>query len=96
MDQIDVWLRSYRRDQLLVLISEEFYADPAAAVVKVTEFLGLPLPRPQALDSYEKHNLASYPSLESNIREELAKFYRPHNRRLYEFLGRDVGWESGD
>jgi hypothetical protein len=30
----------------------------------------------------------------SNVREELVEFYRPHNRRLAEFLGQDPGWET--
>jgi hypothetical protein len=25
---------------------------------------------------------------------ELGAFYEPHNRRLYEFLGRDLGWDQ--
>jgi hypothetical protein len=26
------------------------------------------------------------------VREELRSFYAPHNRRLFELLGDDLGW----
>jgi hypothetical protein len=27
-------------------------------------------------------------------RLELARYYEPHNRRLYELVGRDLGWTA--
>ncbi len=28
------------------------------------------------------------------VEQELREFYRPHNRELYELLGRDFGWPA--
>ena len=92
MDQLETWLAHFPRKQLLVLISEEFYANPDAAVAQVAKFLSLtPMPERSA-DDYEKHNLASYPEIAPPVREELARFYAPHNERLARFLGRDLPW----
>jgi hypothetical protein len=91
-DQLEQWLRFFKREQMLVLISEEFYADPARSLRQVTDFLVLPPLPPLPADAYEKHNLASYGSMNPALGGELADFYAPHNARLAEFLGRDLGW----
>jgi hypothetical protein len=36
MDQIENWLRCFRREQLLILLSEQFYADPSTELRRVT------------------------------------------------------------
>jgi hypothetical protein len=36
----------------------------------------------------------TYPSpMSSATRERLVEHFRPHNRRLEQLLGRDVGWD---
>lgn len=92
MEQVEAWLRHYPRERLLVLISEEFYADPGREVKRVTDFLGIPpvaLPRSEEL---EKFNQFPYDGMRPETRAELAAYFRPHNARLAEFLGRDPGW----
>jgi len=32
--------------------------------------------------------------LEGEIEERLRAFFLPYNRRLYELVGRDLGWEK--
>jgi hypothetical protein len=88
-DQLELWSHDFRRDRLLVLRSEDFYQDPAATVTQVLDFLGLPAWRS---DHYEKYNLAHYTEMGAATRRKLASFYRPHNERLYAFLGRDLEW----
>lgn len=93
MDQIEVWLEKFRREQLLVLISEDFYADPSRALQEVTNFLGLPaLPKREPTD-FEKFNHADYSQMPAKVRAQLVEFFRPHNRRLAAFLGRNPGWD---
>eukprot|EP01138_Halocafeteria_seosinensis_P011296 gb/GECG01011539.1/.p1 GENE.gb/GECG01011539.1/~~gb/GECG01011539.1/.p1 ORF type:complete len:642 (+),score=57.98 gb/GECG01011539.1/:1-1926(+) len=36
---------------------------------------------------------SEYSPMPSDIEERLTAFYTPHNRELYEFLGRDLGWK---
>jgi hypothetical protein len=94
MDQLEQWLPHFPRESFLFLLSERFYADPSTALGQVTDFLQLPPMPPQGAASYEKHNLASYAGMPPAVRQELAEYYQPHNTRLAEFLGEELGWES--
>jgi hypothetical protein len=92
LEQLEHWLRFFPRQQLLILQSESFYADPAQSLRSVTDFLELPPVPPQTPKDYEKHNLASYDAMPAQVRAELTAFYAPHNARLARFLGYDPGW----
>lgn len=88
--QLGRLLRWYPREQLLVLRSEDVFADPAAVHAEVQRFLGLPVTR---LDAYENPNPRTGSArIDAGTRERLAAFYRPEVERLEQLLGRDLGW----
>lgn len=90
LPQVRNWLRSFPAEQLLVLRSEDMYADPQDVVDQVTDFLGVdrhPLPTTQTFNA--SHQKSSVPE---PVRSELAAFYAPHNAALEEFLGRPLHW----
>ena len=92
LPQVRNWLRSFPAEQLLVLRSEDMYADPQAVVDQVTDFLGLGRHRlPTTRTFNASHHKSSVPE---PVRSELAAFYAPHNAALEEFLGRPMGWTS--
>jgi len=88
-EQLEGVLAAYARDQLLVLPSEELFRRPAEAVGRIAAFLGLP---PAAVDVSQRHGAGSYEPPPPALRGRLAEFFRPHNRRLYDLLGQDLGW----
>ena len=90
VDQVERWTTLFGSDQLLVLKSEDFYSDPASTLMQVCEFLDLP---PSQLSTYRQYNLARYTPMQASTRERLISYFDGHNQRLYEFLGRDLGWE---
>jgi hypothetical protein len=80
----------FPRGQVLVLSSDEFFTDPDATVKKCFSFLGV---RMLSLKEYRKFNPGGRKKeMGQEAREKLERFYRPHNKRLYELLGRDFGW----
>ena len=96
--------RHFGREQLLVQKSEDFYADAWPVVRAVLEFAGLP-----ALDEVQQavargganHNSGSKwggkdykAKLQPLERKLLHDYYAPHNKELYELIGRDMGWEA--
>jgi Sulfotransferase domain len=90
VDQLQNWRRSFPEEQLLVLKSEDLFADPAAIVGRTLNFLGLSsLER----EEYSKDNKGSYPGIDPATRRWLVDYFRPYNDRLYDFLGRDFGWK---
>jgi hypothetical protein len=88
-EQLDRWLAVFPREQLLVLPSDDLGSDPARAHAKVLEFLGAP---PQRLDSYPRVYEREYEPMRPETRERLVAEFEEPNRRLYELLGRDLGW----
>jgi len=78
------------RDKLLVLISEEMFADPVAATATALEFVGA---TPHAIDTVGDNDMAfvSEP-MEDETEETLRKAFAEPNAELAEFLRRDLPW----
>lgn len=91
LEQLERWLALFPRNQLLVLSSSDLRHDPAAIVVQAAGFLGLP-GAPTAVAQYPIRNTRRYAPMLPETREQLARVFDEPNRRLYEFLGRDLGW----
>jgi hypothetical protein len=90
-EQLTRWLEGFRRDQLLVLLSEDFYADPSRTVNRVFEFIGLP-PARVAVGRFNFH--PGDPML-PETRERLLEHFRPYNKELTELLDTDFSrWGS--
>jgi hypothetical protein len=88
-DQLTPWKTLFREDQLLVLKSEDLFVAPEAVLNKVFPFLGLPnLPQ----GSYKAFNSNPSYKIPPAVRQVLTELYRPHNERLRDLLGYDMGW----
>src|SRR5712691_9360898 len=88
-EQLERWLASFPRDQLLVLTSEELWADPEFAMRSVTRFLGVPGRR---LAAYPRQSVGAHGPMTPQARERLARVFEPENRRLEVLLGRALDW----
>ena len=81
---------SFREEQILVLKSEDFFERPKETLKVVLNFLGLPDWEPEAWEIRKKGRYER--GMDPATRRRLEEYFEPHNRRLYEFLGRDLGW----
>jgi hypothetical protein len=88
--QLERWLEHFDRDRMLVLSAEKLFADPAGVVRDTQEFLGLGLEAPADLSA---KNARSYAPIAPRTRDALRESFAPDNRRLYELVGRDFGWD---
>ena len=89
--QLEGWLGHYSRDQVLILLSEDFYRDPAAVYSVVTHFLGLPSMSCAA----PRSGTTSRPRACHRVAQrQLTEFFAPHNERLSRYLGQDLGWAT--
>jgi Sulfotransferase domain len=88
-EQLERWLAVFPREQLLVVPSEELLAKPEAAHARVLDFLRA---RPHRLDSYPRVFERRYEPMAPQTRARLTAGFEQPNRRLYELLGRDLGW----
>lgn len=89
-DQIMRWRAHFPENQILVVGSEDLYADPRRTLAGVLGFLGLPAWEPGPVRRPRKKRAAA--PMNPATRERLDAFFSPHNRRLYSLLGRDFGW----
>ncbi|CAM9593351.1 unnamed protein product [Laminaria digitata] len=107
-DQLERWFRVFDRSQIMVVDSSELFKDFTAVVTAVAEFAGLPEHHFNYDSSHEfkgagcdtrKHHrgldyFADGGRYEKMIEEAelFREWYRPHNERLYELLGREPMW----
>jgi hypothetical protein len=90
-EQLERWYALFDASQFHVLTLEELSARPGETLDRVHDFLGLPAYRP---DDLKPLHTASYSSLSPDTRAQLREYFRPHNARLYELVGRDLGWDQ--
>ena len=100
VDQLQNWLRTYPREQMLILRSEDLYSDPAAVVQQAFAFLGVSTGKHATeFKNYRRPSKNGYrnkvipPKLDPALRNYLVEFFRPHNARLYDFLGVAFDWD---
>jgi hypothetical protein len=84
------WFEVFPRNQVVVLRSEDLYADPKSQFEGVLDFLGLPSWTPRAFDA---HNVGSYEPMSKELAQELRDFYAWHNRELEELVGLSFNWD---
>lgn len=91
VDQLLHWEKFFARDLMLVFESEELFRDPLGSMERAAEFLGL---RKGAVESPPDRfrNDGRYSPMAPETRQRLYEYFEPHNRRLYEYLGRYLGW----
>jgi hypothetical protein len=94
VDQLRVWERFYPRSRLLVVKSEDLYERPVEIYREILDFLELPPWQPDRFPNFDRRWGGDKPEVEipDQARGWLAERFEPHNRRLYEWLGRDLGW----
>lgn len=84
------WMDRYPRDQFLVLASEEYYADPQAALDVSADFLGIP--RVAGLASGNVRNAATGDPIDPAVRARLTERFAPHIETLESMCGRSFPW----
>lgn len=55
----------------------------------------IPRPRTNTNETGQRKDGDKMLVLEPDLEQRLRRFYAPHNKRLYELIGRDLGWDAG-
>lgn len=90
LPQLQRWTSVLGRDDLLVVRSEDMYADPQLVVDQVCDFLGLPrhpLPTRRTFNA-----AANGQPMPREAEEELRAYFAPQEAQLQEWLGRPLHW----
>ncbi|MGQ0745104.1 MAG: sulfotransferase family protein [Acidimicrobiales bacterium] len=95
-DQLARWFAVFDPSRLMVVRSEDLYADTATTYARITDFLGLDPWQPEkfANFSYTANRARAVPveSLAPATRRRLQEVFTEPNRRLGRLLGTDPGW----
>jgi hypothetical protein len=89
VDQLRGWTRFFDKTQMLVLKSEDLFNNMPTTLKSVSDFLEIPQWVPK---TYSIPNKREYSNMSPATRQRLDDYFEPHNRRLYEYLGVDLGW----
>ncbi|MFT4081945.1 MAG: sulfotransferase [Nocardioides sp.] len=89
LPQLLNWTRSFPREQLLVIRSEDMYADVQSVFDTACDFLGLPR---IDLPTKKTFNASARAPMPDSVRAELSEFYRQPNAELESYLGRPLIW----
>jgi hypothetical protein len=90
-EQLERWLRLFDRAQLLILMSDELDADPAATMAKVTRFLEIP---EHETTRFPRRGVQEYGPMEPAARARLERAFAEPDRHLADLLGRDLPWTA--
>lgn len=91
-EQIKRYLEFFGHDQLLIIESEELKNNTVDTLQKITKFLEVQSHRWYQDDLGPRHVLKYKQPMSDKTRAELEEFYIPHNEKLCQLLGRDLGW----
>lgn len=90
-EQLERWFAAFPRERLLLVRSEDFYAEPAPVFRQVTDHLGV---TPWQPGDFRAYNAATSTGMLPETRERLRDELRPWNERLAALTGRDWGWDG--
>jgi hypothetical protein len=88
-DQLQRWIELFPRDQVLIVRNEDMAEDPEKTVNGVFAFLGL---TPWSMGDYPRYHLQKKAPMKAETRERLEAYFAEPNQRLYQLIGRDMGW----
>ena len=85
------WLDRYPAEQVEVIFSEDYFADPGEVMGRAYEFLGL---RPLDAGRAPVLNAAPRSELPPGREAQLRERFEPHNAALSDLLARPVPWPA--
>jgi hypothetical protein len=92
-EQLEFWFVQFPRDRFLIIQSEKFFSNPAVVYNSVLQFLELR--DDKGIIKFGRHGTVSTKgTMSRDTRCWLADYYRPHNERLEQLLGREFGWNN--
>ena len=86
-EQLARWRDRFAADRMLVVRSEDFFADPAPVFRRVVEFLGLPPWTPGHLVNVSRQRRPAPPAIPDRARDALVERFADSNRDLVSMLG---------
>lgn len=88
-EQLERWLKYYSKNELLILKSEDLFAQPHEHLHRVQQYLGIPIHTPETLAPV---NQREYQKLTKEAYDKYAVLFREDSEKLRELLGPNFSW----
>ena len=90
--QLERWRTHFHDDQLMVIQSERWFADPPGVMNDVCDYLEIP--RRKELPRVMRNRNKPHDPVDEDVIAHLREFYRPYNDELAEYLGMELDWNE--
>lgn len=91
VEQLKNWMSIFPKHQILVLKSEDLFDNPSTILKQVHKFIGV---EQLELSEYKQYNPTDKSQqMKDETRKYLEIFFKPHNERLYDYLGIRFDWK---
>ena len=75
----------------MIIPSEDLASETQRVLREIFYFLGLPA---YNIKNTEKVNVSKYSKMDQDTRKILIEFFKPHNERLFKFIGKKFDWDE--
>lgn len=89
---VALWRERFGPERVLIVKAEDFFTDPRSTLASVHDFLELPRVEPELAPEIINQNKLAVAPMDPESRRRLAELYAPFNQKLYDLIGRDLGW----
>ena len=83
------WLDVFPKEQLLIINNQDLLVNPLETMGQVFRYLGLP---EHLKAEYPKYYAGSYEPISQEMQKTINDVFKPHNRKLEEYLNLDLKW----
>mgnify|MGYP001949421720 FL=1 len=90
IEQFNEWFKYFKKDDLLILETEEFKRNKQKILSQTFDFLSIDDVK---FTNLQNENVGKYPSLDENTRIKLIEYFKPYNKKLFELLGKTFDWD---
>ncbi|HEY9776492.1 MAG TPA: sulfotransferase domain-containing protein [Planktothrix sp.] len=88
-DQLLRWFELFPREQFHICTAGDLKKNPEETYAAISKFLGVGKIDYSKIDDV---NVLKYEPMHADTRQRLTEYFKPHNEKLYELLGRNLGW----
>jgi hypothetical protein len=91
-EQLEIWFKIFPKENIFTISTEELEKDQTGTMKKIFEFLNL---SEYTINDLEKVFTGNYKDkINSETRKKIVEYFKPHNRKLYELIGKEFDWDK--
>ena len=91
VDQLKIWAGLFPKEQIFTLSTKNLNSEPITALESVFQYLNLP---DYKIKNIQRQKQKKYVPMNSQTRKILIEFFKPHNERLFKFIGKKFDWDE--